>query len=360
MKWQARVLAGVICAAWTVAAFSHGALAQDYQMPVNYNVPGTQVYDGPAPVYIPPPPRPFPDIEVGIRYWNSTGKTSFSIDSARSDPSLGSPTSTLNYSGMVGNTMEFTFRAESQRQYFVKGFIGGGWLDGGHLTDRDFYAGQVKFSDTTSDIKGNDLYYGTIDVGKRFNVMTRGPQIDIGPFVGFNYWEEKIAAYGAQCNAVDVSNPPCGAPGTIEIPFGSEAIGNDVHWAAVRIGAQAHIKLFNRVTLMGDAAFLPFAQMWANDSHYYRSDLGKTPNIKDSGTGWGYQLEAGAKIDLTQNWALGAGVRYWYATTNGSSVAPHAIDPNTGAVVKEHAQLHNFTSDRLGVYGSLTYKFWTF
>ena len=84
-----------------------------------------------------------PHYEIGARYWWSEGKTKFSINSSKFDPTLGSPTSTLTYDNVQANTAEFVFRARTEGNWFAKGFVGGGPLGGGSLDDRDFFTGQV-------------------------------------------------------------------------------------------------------------------------------------------------------------------------------------------------------------------------
>lgn len=54
---------------------------------------------------------------------------------------------------------------------------------------------------------------------------------------------------------------------------------------------------------------------------------------------------------MTQNWAVGAGVRYWYAETNGESDFI-----NLGVTT----ELQDFTSERFGVFGNVTYRFNTY
>jgi hypothetical protein len=90
-------------------------------------------------------------------------------------------------------------------------------------------------------------------------------------------------------------------------------IRNAVNWASLRLGGEVRVRLWDRLTLIGDAALLPVAYVWAYDSHYLREDLGDVPNIEDRGTGWGYQLEAEARYDFHPNWSAGAGDRYWWA-----------------------------------------------
>lgn len=310
-----------------------------------------QVVEVPRPYPIPLPPSPEPQWELGMRYWWSEGNTRFDINSSRRNPILGNPTSTLSYDGTGANSLEFVWGVRNETKTFFKGFIGGGWLDGGSLDDEDFFVGQIKFSDTYSQLDGDGLVYGTMDVGQDFTLVDRGPRVVISPFIGFNYWQETVNGFGARCNRDDVDGLFCGAPGSIEVPFSTKAISNKASWSSLRLGAELKAKLWDRLTLRGDAAIVPLAYLWNEDSHYLRSDLGPVPNIEDSGTGWGYQLEGEVRLDLTQNWALGAGVRYWYAETNGESDFV-----NIGVTT----ELQNFTSERFGVFGNVVYRFVTF
>ena len=50
--------------------------------------------------------------------------------------------------------------------------MGGGGLTGGDLDDEDYFAGQVKLSDTSSELDGNGLLRH-IDVGQRFAIIDR-------------------------------------------------------------------------------------------------------------------------------------------------------------------------------------------
>lgn len=234
----------------------------------------------------------------------------------------------------------------NETETFFKGFVGGGWFD-----DEDFFAGQIKFSDTYSRLDGHSLVYGTMDVGQDFTLLDRKANVVLSPFIGFNFWYEKVESYGGRCNADDVGGFFCGPPGSIQVPFSTRFIGNESNWASLRLGTELKVKLWDRLTLRGDAAVLPVAYLWNEDSHHLRTDLGPTPNIEDSGTGWGYQLEGEVRLDLTQYWAVGAGVRYWYAETNGESEFI-----NIGAT----SELQDFTSERFGVFGNVTYRFATF
>jgi len=344
---------GFVLAALLAMCIASGARAQTVEVPRTYNIPRPPTVEVPAPYAIPLPPSTAPNCELGARYWWSEGKTGFNFTSQKFDPLLGNPTSKLTYDGMHGNSAEFFFRATNEGgNVFAKGFVGGGWLNDGSLDDEDFFAGQVKFSDTFSKIEGDSLLYGTIDLGYDFRLLDGATKLTVGPFAGFNFWQETQVGYGARCNRDEVDGAVCGPPGFIEVPFSTKGIQNQPNWASLRLGGEFRLRLWDRLSLIADAAALPVAYVWNEDSHFLRKDLGSPPNIVDRGTGWGYQLEGEARYDLTPNWELGAGVRYWFAdTTHGNSEFVHQT---------LKVELNDFSSQRFGVFGDVTYRFSTF
>lgn len=356
-------MAGIETKAIRVLAVAAGLLllqspcakAQTWQAPAipAANLPPPSPYLPPSAVPLPlPPQQPLdPTFELGTRLWVSQGETSFKIDSHRLSPALGNPTSTLDYDGLDAVSGELTFRAKNETNTFAKGFIGGGGILDGSLDDKDFLAGQVKFSDTGSHIEGSDLVYGTIDIGQDFTLIDNGPRLVVGPFIGFNYWTETAEAFGARCKPDDVGGALCGPPGSVEVPFSVEGIKNNANWASLRVGTEVRATFWDRLTLIGDVAVLPVAYAFNNDSHLLRSDLGPTPNIQDSGTGWGYQLEGEARYDFSNCWSAGTGVRYWSASTDGKADFVH---------VHGNSKLEDYESDRLGVFADVTYRFMSF
>jgi hypothetical protein len=321
-----------------IASLAGGARAQSVEVP--------------KPYAIPLPPSSEPRWELGARYWWSDGKTSFNFTSSKINPLLGNPTSKLTYDGTNGNSAEFVWRAKNESNTFAKGFVGGGWLNGGSLDDQDFLAGQVKFSDTSSKIGGNSLLYGTIDIGQDFTLLDRATKVIFGPFLGFNFLQETATAFGARCEPDDVDGAVCGPPGFIEVPFSTKVIRDTSNWASLRLGGELRVKLWDRLSLIGDGAMLPVTAVWDYNSHYLRKDLGPIPNGEERGTGWGYQLEGEARYDFTPNWSAGAGVRFWHAET----------DRGTTEFVHSHTkvELNDFTSERFGVFAGVTYRFATF
>lgn len=317
-----------------------------------------QVVEVPRPYAIPLPPNsnpsPDPQWELGMRTWWSEGQTHYNFNSSRVAPILGNPTSVLDYDGLSGGSLEFIWAVRSDSRTVFKGFIGGGWINGGSLDDEDYLTGQIKFSDTYSRVEGSGFGYGTIDLGQDFTLFVADRRVVLTPFIGFNYWQETVDAYGARCNRDDVGGAFCGPPGSIAVPFGVEVITNKASWSSWRLGAELNTRIRDRLTFRTDLALLPVAYLWNEDSHYLRSDLGRLPNRTDEGTGWGYQLEAELRYDLTDNWALGAGLRYWYAETGGKT---DFLNLGLGGTTVE---LNEFSSERFGVFSNLTYRFSTY
>ncbi|MGI9383855.1 MAG: hypothetical protein ACR2PO_11935 [Methyloligellaceae bacterium] len=295
-----------------------------------------------------PPPAPKPNVEVGVRYWVSEGQTKFQFDSSGASPILGNPTSVLDYDDIETRSAEFVFRIENEAGTFFKGFVGGGSVDDGTLDDEDFFAGQIKFSDTLSEVDGDGLFYFSLDVGKTFSVTRPRGTFSISPLVGVSFWRENVIAKGVQCNADDLGGLFCGAPGQVVIPFGTQVITNEQDWTSLRIGAEARATLFDKLTLIADVAVLPIAYLDADDSHHLRTDLGPVPNIRYRGTGHGFQFEALARYAVTPKFTIGGGVRYWHAETDGEAEFVHFTN---------ESDLTEYESDRFGVFGELIYQF---
>lgn len=301
-----------------------------------------------APIVIPPPPMPDPAFELGTRMWFSQGKTNFGLNSSKIDPALGNPTSTLSYDNLDGISGEVFFRAKNDTNFVFKGLVGGGGIISGSLDDQDYFKHQIRFSDTYSSVDGSDLVYGTIDLGYDFKF---DDYFTLTPFVGFNMWKESVDAFGARCLKDEVQGAFCGPPGHVAVPFTTKVIHNETNWASLRLGAEVQKKLTDRISFVGDFALLPGAYVWNEDSHRLRQRLGRTPNIEDRGTGWGAQIDAELRYEINPNWSAGAGVRYWYATTNG-------VSDFVNLGVK--ADLEDFTSERFGVITDFTYRFSTY
>lgn len=270
--------------------------------------------------------------ELGLRYWLSTGETTWNHTAG--DAVLGDPTSVLTYEKLEGHSAELYFRRYLGTSWFVHGNAGLGTIRKGSFDDEDYAAGQLKFSDTTSPVEGASLRYFTLDLGK---VLVEGgprrPELHV--FGGYQYWSERYDAYGL----TDLF----GGPG-----LGSNVpvISNEVRWNSVRTGLGGRYAS-GRYTFSADVAYVPYTELHNRDFHYLRADLGGVPNIYMNGRGTGWQLDAEVRRALTNNLDLGLGIRYWTLKADGR-INIGGDDPD---------RLNQFQSRRGGLTASLLWRY---
>ena len=242
--------------------------------------------------------------EVGARYWLSSGNTVRAHNAQGVDPTLGNPTSVLQYDTLTGHAIELHARKVLDGRWFGRGNLGVGWVRKGWFDDEDFNAGQQKFSDSTSTVKDSNLAYATVDLGREMWVFGENKST-VSLFVGYNYWNERLDAYGAFFTT--------GGNSTIEESV--LVITNEVSWHSFRLGMAFDARVTPRTRLLIDVALVPYARVRDEDSHYLRqssNDLGPVPNIIMEGhAGSGVQLDVELRHLLRESWELGLGLRYW-------------------------------------------------
>jgi hypothetical protein len=275
------------------------------------------------------------DAELGQRYWYSEGKTAWSHNAQMLNPSLGNPTSVLTYERLKAHALEFHGRRSFRDKLYVKGYAGIGRIESGSFDDEDFRAGQVKFSDTTSSVKGDTLNYASFDLGTDLWRFSNGRA---GIFIGYHYWREYLDAYG-----IVVTVPPTGraAPDSLLV------ISNEATWQSLRFGFAGTWNLSAPTRIALDAALVPYAQVRNEDSHYLRqspNDLGPVPNVHSKGDGYGLQLDLELRHELQPNLEIGAGLRYWWLRARDGDHSQAGFD----------FELRELESRRVGLLLSLT------
>jgi hypothetical protein len=262
-----------------------------------------------------------PGAELGARYWGSSGTTTWSHNAQVVEPLLGNPTSVLTYSDLDAGAGELFGRAPIGERWYVKGNLGIGQINGGSFGDKDYLAGQVKFSDSTSSVRGDRMTYATVDLGYAF--WTRGADA-LSLFVGAQRWRERLDAYGA--TFADGGGP--------SIPPSTLVISNDALWSSLRLGAALQVQMRQGLRLLAEVALVPSARLRNEDSHFLRQDpgdLGPVPNVINEGDGRGVQAELELRGTFREHWELGAGLRYWrLETTEGTSRGGGATYPLVG------------------------------
>lgn len=274
------------------------------RMGLNYRFSGDDAADesGAPRMAVKAPPRPASavfsptdwEFEMGARSGFSGGSLGVP------QPLYNTPqilTSRLGYSDLNALSGESYARLDHTSGWFVKGFLGAGGITGGTLIDEDFPASNA-YSRTQSAATGS-LGYAAVDLGY---ALWQAPGAKVGPFVGYNYFTQHLNAYGCTQLAGSAACQPSGSfsPGFL-------SVSEDDHFNALRLGVSAEFMLADDLKLTGDAAYLPSTTFSGVDNHTARELLlpSQSPN------GDGVMLEAVLSYDVTDQWNVGIGGRYW-------------------------------------------------
>ena len=257
-----------------------------------------------------------PGLELGARYWYSTARNGYNY---YGDTTTSQLVSRLTYDGLSANSGELYFRGDVAWGFFLKGLIGVGAINSGHLIDEDFPPGIDPYSRTSSNTTGS-LNYGTIDLGYS---LLRHPGGRLGAFVGYGRWHESINASGCRQTA---ANPDICVPA---LPASVAVIKETDNWDLLRLGITGDVMLTDRLKFTADVAYIRASQK-AVDDHFFT--FGVDPA---SGNGNGIQLDAILAYQLTDAFNLGVGGRWWHLDTK-------AID--------SFDQLLTYRTDRYGVF----------
>lgn len=294
--------------------------------------------------------------ELGARYWYSWGRNKYDLGHGLGEAAPGALISRLTYSGLDGSTGEAFGRVNAPWNLFAKGFLGGGTITGAKLNDEDFNIPQddnkpdgdkVPYTNTASPKGDGEIpWYGTIDVGYDW---WRAPTFRLGTFVGYNYYREQFGVFG--CRQTVNQTGPCGMNSD-----GFQGVGphpgltEKARWQSMRLGAAAEFELLPGIRLSAEAAYLPYVTVGSADNHFF----GDTPNIASinliKGHGVGTQLEAMLTYDVTDQWSVGLGGRYWAMWSTDAS--EQRVYPAVGGY-----QNVKIETERAGLLGQIMYKF---
>jgi hypothetical protein len=296
-----------------------------------------------------PPPSPLAGgfrFELGTRVFISNGSLAKNLsDDPRSSPNL---VSRLTYSSLSALSFEGFGRAENAFGTFAKGTVGIGGLGSGTLRDEDFPPALSPYSNTVSLQQEGRLAYGNIDVGQ---IVATAGRVRGSLFLGYGYLAERVNAFGCSQTA---GNPAVCVPA---ISNGILAITEDTHWNFARLGFLGEVRLFDRLTLLGEVAWVPYAQIDGQDTHWLR--LGAAPGsfsgpTAETGAGSGVQIEAILSYQVTDLVSLGLGGRYWYLQTNGVGDLEQAVVGFSGPPASQPLR---FTTTRYGVFAQGAFQF---
>ena len=288
----------------TSTAAAPTSVSQDihqFKIGMNYRLGG-----GSAAPDAPARPPHGTEIEAGVRYVHGWGQ--FHKDLGLPGRGVTSLASRLTYDNSDTNGAEAFARVDTSFGLMTKGLIGGA-SGGGHMNDEDwvidFPSALIPYSNTLSGVD-NDIRYWIADIG--YDVW-RGRGYKIAPFIGYGEFRQDMEGLGCR----QIANPfsDCGQP----IPRSIVAIEEDDTWRALRLGTAAEIVIAPRLTVRGEAAYLPHVKFTGADDHVLRSLISP-----ESGEGTGVQLEATLSFAVTDALSLGVGGRYWSMWTTEGTV----------------------------------------
>ena len=222
------------------------------------------------------------------------------------------------------------------QEFFGAFSVGIGSIDSGTLRDEDWLVGQVKVGDTNSAIKGDELHYWMLDLGRELLWTERST---LGAFLGFGQYYEVIDAFGVTNNLTG---------GTRTVTEGTRVITNDARWSFVRLGLNGRLSPWEPFMLSAEVAYLPFADLRNEDSHYLRNDLGPVPNIHMTGSGNGWMWQVEGRYTLFTGGAIFVAYRDWHFKADG--------DIRFGSS-SQRLPLNNFETTRSGVRLGFSYRF---
>ena len=289
----------------------------------------------PAPYDREIPGAPPLEFEVGTRYWYSSGRSKKTLF----DQSGSLLISQLTWTGATGHAAEGYFNI-TDKGWFVKGYLGVGFLSGGNLQDEDFPPVIAPYSSTNSKAKDGRLSYASADLG--YYVLDTW-RAKLGGFIGYHFYGEKTNAFGCTQTA---TNPAICVP---SVDGSIRVITENDHWYSARVGIAGEVTIAPGLKLSGDAAYLPYVKMTGSDTHWLRLDF--SGPIPENAHGTGMQFESMLTYYFDNNVSLGVGGRYWRMD------APKGQAHFDAVTLLGGAQAIKFETNRYGAFVQLGLKY---
>jgi hypothetical protein len=273
--------------------------------------------------------------------------------------------SALTWNDQDSHAGELFFKGDVARNIFVKGYLGIGSNDGGKLIDEDFPPLTVPYSRTSSSQTDGSFRYFNVDLGYTFydsgswvggyKDAIYNPGVKLSALIGYHYLNDQFGAVG--CTQLAANPDICGygpagmlsktsSPGYF--PGNLQVHSEDIEWNSLRIGLAGEVAITNRLKFSAEAAYLPYVSLSATDHHQLRPEINPLPQ---DGTGDGVQVEGVLTYQLTHNFDVGVGGRWWhYDTDSGKS----HFEQTVGGGIAQGTKFHE---DRAGVFVQGSLKF---
>jgi opacity protein-like surface antigen len=277
------------------------------------------------------------EFEFGTRYVHGWGRYKQDLGGSSPPPVNNSR---LTWTDLQTDGAEFFARVDTPQNFVVKGLVGGGSGNHGHMNDEDWGLQQPFTGDPVSVFPYQNSYsyassnvkYFTVDAGYDW---FRQPAYRFTSFIGYSYLEQRMVTPKTMTYVMY-------APASLS---GAVGLGQDNFWRALRVGAAADIMLAPRMHLNAEAAYLPFVGYRGQDDH------GPGALSPQWGNGDGAQLEAILSYDLTDSFNVGVGGRYWAFWIPKGETANFS-NGGTGGVGAQ-----TFSAEQAAVFVQASYKF---
>jgi len=197
---------------------------------------------------------------IGLRYWYSQSRTDLDNESFNISGTSGVTSHTVE---LVGTLEDTTTNA------FVRSYVGlGRNVDGA-----------AEFSGfDMDDYQETSLGYLVVDGGWQLATFANN-QVRLKGFLGYQYLSDNISAL-----------------------YQTISVEQEREWHAMRLGLSADGDLGQRIGWSVDVAGVPWSY---NRVETWESDWA-----------WGVEADAMLNVDLTRNWQMGVGGRYWWLHSN--------------------------------------------
>jgi opacity protein-like surface antigen len=277
-------------------------------------------------------------VELGSRYVHGWGRYKQDLGGSSPPPVNNSR---LTWTDLQSDGGELFGRIDMPKNVVIKGFVGSGSGNHGHMNDEDWglqqplgnpvaasvFAYQNSLADASSKIR-----YFTVDAG--YDVF-RQPDYRLTVFAGYSSFKQYLVTPKTMSY---VMYSPASSVETL-------GLGQDNIWQALRVGAAADIVLVPRLHLGVEAAYLPYVRYRGQDDH------GPGAMSPQWGNGDGVQLEAMLSYDLTDRFNVGIGGRYWaYWVPKG--LTANYSSGGTGQVGDQ-----TFSAEQAAAFVQASYKF---
>lgn len=260
-------------------------------------------------------------VEVGMHYWRGLNNTKYNYYSTSA--TRGNPAATLTWKDAPSDNIELFAISSVGSDYFIKGNVGFGVSSqkSGSLTNVDYNAGQITFSDTTSSATNSRNGSAGIEFGRimRLNEMV------LKPSVGYYYSRSLLDSYGLYLNPVgDGSFYAANGVAAGQTVRNSDFLGISYETIvkSPKLGLGATFKVGGSTSITLEGAYYPFADITLFDYHRSSDKVQNgEPNGVSNGRGSGYGFDLFVNHMASQRLTLLTGIKFSSFTLSDRDMA---------------------------------------